>query len=196
MGTEEEGEFMTEGKKKSIFKRWWFWLVVVVVIIAIANTGGKDEPKKVADSQAVSNNKSGNSEPAVPEKTEFKLGESIQLKDNKLTVTKVTKSAGTEFDKPKAGNEFVIVTLTVENAGKENISYNPFDFKMTNSQGQITDAAFTVVNTDTALQSGELAAGGKVSGTIAFEQPKGDSKLQLQYQPSFWSDKTVKVNLQ
>jgi hypothetical protein len=196
MGTEEEGEFMTEGKKKSIFKRWWFWLVVVVVIIAIANTGGKDEPKKVADSQAVSNNESGNSEATDPEKTEFKVGESVQLKDNKLTVTKVAKSAGTDFDKPKAGNEFVIVTLTVENAGKENISYNPFDFKMTNSQGQITDAALTTVNTDTALQSGELASGGKVSGTIAFEQPKGDSKLQLQYQPSFWSDKTVKVNLQ
>jgi hypothetical protein len=195
MGTEEEGEFMTEGKKKSIFKRWWFWLVVVVVIIAIANAGGKDEPKKVA-SQAVSNNESGNSEATDPEKTEFKVGESVQLKDNKLTVTKVAKSAGTDFDKPKAGNEFVIVTLTVENAGKENISYNPYDFKMTNSQGQITDAAFTTVNTDTALQSGELATGGKVSGTIAFEQPKGDSKLQLQYQPSFWSDKTVKVNLQ
>jgi hypothetical protein len=186
---------MTEGKKKSIFKRWWFWLIVVVVIIAIANAGGKDQPKKVADTQAVANNKSGNSEATDPGKTEFKVGESVQLKDNKLTVTKVTKSTGTDFDKPKAGNEFVIVTVAIENAGKEKITYNPFDFKMSNSQGQITDAAITTVNTDTAMQSGELATGGKVSGTIVFEQPKGDSKLQLQYQPSFWSDKTIKVNL-
>lgn len=113
-----------------------------------------------------------------------------------LTVTKVEKSAGGDFDKPKDGHEYVIVTVEINNAGDENISYNPFDFKMSNSQGQIVDQAFTTVDTNTALQSGELAPGGKVSGTIAFEQPAGDTNLQLQYTPSFWSDKTIKVNLQ
>ncbi|HAQ07622.1 MAG TPA: DUF4352 domain-containing protein, partial [Bacillus bacterium] len=131
-----------------------------------------------------------------PAKEVFSVGEKVQLGDNVLTVLKVEKSSGSEFDQPKGDHEYVIVTVEINNAGDENITYNPFDFKMANSQGQIVDQAFTTVDTDTALQSGELASGGKVTGTIAFEQPAGDTGLQLQYSPSFWSDKTIKVSLQ
>nr|WP_243462948.1 DUF4352 domain-containing protein [Mesobacillus boroniphilus] len=101
-----------------------------------------------------------------------------------MTVTKVEKSAGSEFDQPKDGHEYVVVTVEIENAGDENISYNPFDFKMANSQGQIVDQAFTTIDTSTALQSGELAPGGKVSGTIAFEQPAGDSACSFSTRPA------------
>lgn len=176
-------------KKKSIFKRWWFWLIVVFVVIGLANMGGEPSAEVVTPA--------ADAEPTKePEKTEFALGEAVQLKDNVLTVSKVEKSAGSEFDKPKDGMEYVVVHVTIENAGKDNISYNPFDFKISNSHGQITDIGIVTVNLDTALNSGELAPGGKISGTLAFEQPKDDPKLQLQYQPSFWSAKTIKVNLQ
>lgn len=192
-----------------IFKKWWFWLIAVIVVIALAGGGGEEESAtkvdKAAetsasaekDEKAVETSTSAeNEEEAPPVKEEFSVGEKVQLGDNVLTVTKAVKSAGSEYDQPKDGHEYVVVTVVIENAGDENISYNPFDFKMSNSQGQILDQAFTTIDTDTSLQSGELAPGGKVTGTIAFEQPAGDSGLQLQYTPSFWSDKTIKVNLQ
>ncbi|MCM3574614.1 DUF4352 domain-containing protein [Mesobacillus jeotgali] len=192
-----------------IFKKWWFWLIAVIVVIALAGGGGEEETAtkvdKAAetsasaekDEKAVEDSTSAeNEEEAPPVKEEFSVGEKVQLGDNVLTVTKAEKSAGSEYDKPKDGHEYVVVTVMIENAGDENISYNPFDFKMSNSQGQILDQAFTTIDTNTALQSGELAPGGKVTGTIAFEQPAGDPGLQLQYTPSFWSDKTIKVNLQ
>jgi len=192
-----------------IFKKWWFWLIAVIVVIALAGGGGEEETAtkvdKAAetsasaekDEKAVETSTSAeNEEEAPPVKEEFSVGEKVQLGDNVLTVTKAVKSAGSEYDQPKDGHEYVVVTVVIENAGDENISYNPFDFKMSNSQGQILDQAFTTIDTDTSLQSGELAPGGKVTGTIAFEQPAGDSGLQLQYTPSFWSDKTIKVNLQ
>lgn len=196
-------------KKKSIFKKWWFWVLVVILIGAYGSS--KNNPKSTSTSAPAATEKAAaaTEKPAAtekaaataaptkaPEKTEFAIGEAVQLKDNKLTVLGVEKSKGGQFDKPKDGKEFVIVNVQIENAGKDKISYNPFDFKMANSQGQITDGAFTTVNTKTALESGELAPGGKVTGTIAFEQPTGDAKLQLQYSPSFWSNKTIKVNLQ
>lgn len=189
---------MTEKSKKPFYKKWWVWLVAIIVAVAVAGGGGEEESATKVDGEAAeatsAPEKKG--EEKEPVKEVFAVGEKVQLGDNVLTVTKVEKSAGSEFDQPKGGHEYVIITVQINNAGNENISYNPFDFKMANSQGQIVDQAFTTVDTDTALQSGELASGGKVSGTIAFEQPAGDTGLQLQYSPSFWSDKTIKVDLQ
>lgn len=184
------GFFMSDKPKKSIFKRWWFWVIAVIIVGAIAAGGsGEEEPKKVASNKATEAN-------ATPEQKEFKIGDTVQLGDNVLTVTKVDKSAGDEFDKPKQGNEFVIVHVRIENKGKDTIDYNPFDFKLKNSNGQLVDAAITSIGGDTALEAGQLTPNGKVEGTITFEAPQGDKGLQLQYTPSFWSDKTIKVNLQ
>ena len=127
----------------------------------------------------------------------YKVGDVIQVNDDtKLTVNEVTKSSGGEFDKPKDGYEYVIVKITIENTGSSNISYNPFDFTMQNSQGQISDIALTTVDQDTSLPSGKLAPGGKVTGTIPFEQPINDPLLQLQYKPDYFSDEVTKINLQ
>jgi len=208
-----------EKVKKSIFKKWWFWVIAVIILISIASGGGEEQPTAVEESneaETASTTTDGNDsadnsseetssesdeveeEPKEeePAKTEFAVGEAVQLGDNVLTVTEVQKSNGGDFDTPKSGNEYVIVTVKIENAGEENISYNPFNFKMANSKGQILDQAFTIVNSDTELESGELAPGGTVSGSIAFEQPKDDPALQLQFEPSFWTSEMVKVNLQ
>ena len=66
---------------------------------------------------------------------------------------------------------------------------------MQNSQGQITDTAFTIIDTDTALSYGNLASGGQISGTLTFEQPVGDEALVLKYQPNAFSSKEIKVKL-
>lgn len=130
-------------------------------------------------------------------KTEFNLGETIELDGAVLTVTNVEKSQGSEFDSPKEGNEYVIVHVKIENSGDENLAYNPFDFTLKNSNGQITDTAFALVSQETDITSGELAAGGTVEGTIPFEAPVGDTALQLIYTPNWWFDsENITVNLQ
>lgn len=118
----------------------------------------------------------------------FNVGESVDLNGTVVTVTKFKKSNGSDFDKPKAGMEYVIVTIKINNNGDSKVSYNPFDFKMQNSKGQITDMAFTIVDQDTALQSGELALNGEVEGTVTFEEPKNDPELTLLYQPNFFNE--------
>ncbi|MFM1655530.1 DUF4352 domain-containing protein [Brevibacillus sp. B_LB10_24] len=203
---------MEKGAKKPLWKKWWFWLIVVIVIAAIGSNGAKDDAKlaSTTQNQQLSQPEAQPQQQKQAQQTEqqqqdtqqeqkaeeFKVGDVVQMGDYKLAVDEVKKSAGSDFDKPKDGMEYVIVKVTIENGGSKNISYNPFDFKMSNSQGQITSQAFTTVDNNTSLQSGELAPGGKVSGTIAFEQPKDDQQLQLQYKPSLWSDKTIKINLQ
>jgi hypothetical protein len=87
------------------------------------------------------------------------------------------------------------IASDVKNSGTSEISYNPYDFKMQNSKGQITDGTFSMVNTDTQLASGELATNGAITGTLIFEQPKSDNGLILKYNSSFFSDKEIKFKL-
>ncbi|KFM98528.1 DUF4352 domain-containing protein [Bacillus clarus] len=127
-------------------------------------------------------------------KKEHSIGETIKLGDHRLTVTDVKKSAGGEFDKPRPGNAFVIVSVNIYNGSKEDIPYSPLDFEMRNSKGNITRMTFSTVNQNTALNSGQLAPNGQVTGSIAFEQPVGE-KLKLQFTPNFWSKKKIIINL-
>ena len=171
-------------------------LVAMVVLVAVFGesssqpTGGNASNSSQSSSIASASDKSvSTSESAVAtessdtadEDAPIALGESGTYKSVTITVTKVEKSEGTSIDSPKDGMEFVIVHVKIENTGKKNISYNPFDYKIINSKKQITDQAFTIVDSDTALSSGELAPGGEIEGTISFEQPKDDENLILQY---------------
>lgn len=155
-------------------------LVILLLIIIIALVGGnKDTEKTNAEA-----------------KTEYSIGEEAILGDGAITVTAVERSQGNEWDKPKSGKEYVIVSVTIENKGEDNLSYNPFYFKMQNSQGQQESMTFSTINNDTALESGELIPGGKISGTIIFEQPTGDSELTLIYNDNIWSSQELKIKLQ
>lgn len=185
--------------KKPFYKRWWFILIAIIVVLgAIGSSGGnktsKDDKTSASDtndSKAVENKETKKEEI----KDIYSIGEEVKLNDNVLIVNKAEKSNGTDFDKPQDGKEFVIVNVTIKNGGKDEITYNPYDFEMANSQGQITDQAFTTVNTDTALQSGKLSTGGTVTGTIAFEQPTGDTGLVLKYKANMFSNNEVKIKI-
>lgn len=179
-----------ENEKKPIYKKWWFWLLIIIVIVGIASAGGSN------NNDTATQTSSGTTSTTQNEKTEYNQGEEAILGKGAITVTKVEKSQGTQWDKPKSGKEFVIVYLTIENKGNSNLSYNPYYFKMQNSQGQQESMTFTTVDQDTSLQSGELIPGGKVSGTISFEQPKGDTGLMLIYNDNIWSSKELKIKLQ
>lgn len=179
--------------KKPIYKKWWVWLIAVIVVIGIA--GGGDSSSNGTALNTTTSNEEKNNKKSEEVKEFYSVGEEVKLGNNVLIVNSVEKSNGSEWDKPKDGNEFVIVDVTIKNGGSSEISYNPYDFEMQNSKGQITDQAITTINIETSLSSGNLAAGGEVSGTIAFEQPAGDEALVLKYKANMFSNKEIKVKL-
>lgn len=173
----------SENEKTPIYKKWWFWLIIIVIILIIG-IGGSGDKSTQTSSTTFQN-----------QKTEYNQGEEAILGNGAITVTNVEKSQGSEYDKPATGKEFVIVHVKIENKGNDKLSYNPYYFKMQNSQGQQEDTTFTTVDQDTALKSGELIPGGKVEGTLAFEETKGDAGLILIYNDNMWSSKELKINL-
>lgn len=132
---------------------------------------------------------------AQPASAAYKVGDVGQLDAYSIQVSEVKKSSGSEFQKPKDGNEFVIVTVNIKNSSNETISYNPFDFGMKNSKGQIQNQIISTIDTDTALSSGDLAAQGLVSGTIVYEQPKDDAGLELIFEENILGSNSISFNL-
>ncbi len=177
--------------KKPWYKKVWIWMVVIVVVLALFGSS-EESPEVVtpalSETVEASANESGT-------KDSYSIGEEVKLGDTSVMVSSVEKSSGTDWDKPKSGNEYVIVSVTIKNIGDSQVSYNPYDFSMQNSQGQITDTVFTTIDSDTSLSSGNLASGGSVSGTISFEQPIDDPNLVLKYTPNLFSSKEIKFNL-
>ena len=196
--------------KKPIWKRWWFWTIIVVVVLCIvaSSSDSSDEGAKKVEESKIEQTDTNKTDTAKKdtkdkkkdvkgkeEKEEFYVGDKVKLGDYAIKVTKVSHSNGTQYDKPKSGKEYVTVMLSIFNNGDSQVSYNEFDFSLQNSSGQVSDVIFTTIDEDTALNSGELVAGGTVKGSLTFEAPKNDKKLVLRYQPDFWSDKEIQIHL-
>lgn len=160
--------------------KWIVGIFFLLIVIAIFSNSG-DKAKKVGTSDGSANS-------ATTTQQVYAVGDQIEVKNRVLTVESVQRdySTGNEFDKPEDGKEYVLVTVKLENKGSDKISFNIFDFKIKDSSGTMRDSGFITVKN--SLSSGELAPSGKVEGNIPFEVTKGDTGLELVFEPSFWSD--------
>jgi len=165
-------------------------VILIVIIIIAANSGNKSPSTNVANNTSTSQtNQTTSTQTSSQQKdTTYDINQTAKVKGVEMTITNVKKSNGSEYDKPKSGKEFVIINVKIKNTNADKLSYNPFYFKMQNSKGQLEDETFSTVNTDTALQSGDLLKNGEVEGTIVFEEPTDDTGLILQYQDNIFFD--------
>lgn len=180
--------------KKSWYKKWWVWVIAVIGFFTIGNVLNPSDDKaasrsnhtthKTATTKNATNHKSSNDQDKI-----FEVGQTATLDNATLTVNtvKTSDSFNAGISTPKQGNQFYTVNVTIKNTGNKKIHYNPFDFKV-NSNGNQTD--FTEIDTDDheRLESGELAAGGSVTGSLT-GQAKKDGSVQLVYTPSFFSER-------
>lgn len=186
---------MEEKSKKPIYKKAWFWVIAATVIVAIAGSAGLKDAKKVGENSDSSSTTS-TSETKQEEKTEFAVGDIIAFEGREVTVESVERNwdTGKEYLKAKDGKEYVKINVKIENKSDTELSYSTFDFKIEDANGAIEGAAMTTYTDTEGIGSGELAKGGKKSGSVIFEVPAG-STLKLHYEPSFWSSKKVIVKL-
>lgn len=191
------GEIKVDAEKKSKIWEYVGWGAIVVVgtfttfMLMMLIFG---DPKTKYKAEEVTKDEQEVQDAKKDLKKEYSVGETIKLGDHRLTVTDVKKSNGGELEKPKPDHEYIVVSVNIYNGGKEDIPYNSLDFQMKNSKGNITSVIFSSVNQNNALNSGQLAPNGQVTGSMVFEQPVGE-KLQLQFTPNFWSKKKIMINL-
>ena len=98
----------------------------------------------------------------------FKVGDQVKVGDTFIvTVNSFKTNPGDDFFKPKSGNQFVVVDVTLKNVGsdEQNIS-SLLQFTLKDATGQKYDE--TIISSATP-PDGKLAAGDTIKGQIAYE---------------------------
>lgn len=173
-------------------------IFVLVCIVGLLVSGGNNksddsasnqvqEPATTSDSAAAttSNSSAATTSEAATEPTPetYKVGDRVVVGDRAYTVTDIrtSSSVGDDFTKQTATGIFVIVTMTVENIGKESATMSSSDVKIIDSEGRTFESdteAWAALNENILLK--QIQPGLPVVGQTIFDVPKGiTSNLQV-----------------
>jgi len=96
------------------------------------------------------------------------------------------------LSRPTDGKRFVAIDVTIANIGeKGNIPYNPFYFVLIDPSDFVYEVGFVVTEND--LRSGELGAGEKATGLVAFEVPADTEIAKIKFKPPLEKDIVIPV---
>lgn len=113
------------------------------------------------------------------------VGDVVQLESGlKVGVVGIDTSL-TNYD----GTPLIGVTVTYENAGQSEASFNFYDWEAQNGSGVVSSPTYTME--DNQLSSGTLVPGGSVSGVVCFE---GDS-VKVLYSSNIIADTAAAWNV-
>ena len=102
-----------------------FFLVIIIVGAVGSSSTGTPNTNVETESAGQTTVTNQPKEDATP-----RVGDVTKLGDRVFIVNSVRRSGAFDYNTPKAGKEFVIVNVTIRNLGKNEVSYNPFDFKV------------------------------------------------------------------
>lgn len=177
-------------EKKAKGKGCLIAIVTIIIIVGIlATTGGKDNnPKKVNNSTEATENK----------QEVFNVGDTIELKDFKVTINNVYKvESDNEFYQPEEGNQFLAVDCTLENiSDKDQTVSSMIMFKVVDSEGRKCKYSLTGQTAANAGQlDGTIGAGRKLTGVYVVEVEEGKTGLELEFDSSFIRGQKLVIKL-
>ncbi len=111
---------------------------------------------------AVTSNSAGT---AGGDTSNLALGTSITLENGLVVSVNSVDNTLVNYD----GSAVTALTVTYTNTGTEAASFNTWDWKVEDAQGVQRTTTYYSGDTSTGLNSGTLAAGGTVTGTVYFD---------------------------
>ncbi|OLQ57840.1 hypothetical protein BHT94_01790 [Bacillus licheniformis] len=124
-----------------------------------------------------------------------KIGETFKAGHTNFTVNKVDRvqkgeymnvggAVNEETKTIKDDEERLIIEVTMENIGKDSISYNFIGFDLRDKNDQSVRPVFSIEEKGRILMGGTLVSGKKVTGVLSYVIPKGEQKhYTLVYNP-------------
>jgi F0F1-type ATP synthase membrane subunit c/vacuolar-type H+-ATPase subunit K len=151
---------------------------LMALALAILACGGGDAN---SGSTTTGGNSTGSSQ-----QQHFKVGDQVKVGDTFIvTVNSVKTSNGDQFIKPKSGNTFLVVDVTIKNASKseQNIS-SLLNFEIKDGAGQ----KYTeTILTDVTPPDGKIEAGGLLKGQLPYEVPSSQHDFVFSFQADITS---------
>jgi uncharacterized protein YqkB len=168
-------------------KKFFKWTAIIIVgLVVVSMFLGDDE-------ETPTTAKVG--EKKVEQKEEkkdqvYKVGDTIQVGDLQLTITKASFTNPAEYSPSKKG-KVLTLEIATENKG-ESAFIDSSDFNIYDKEGNQLDDYFGY---DEMAISGDLNKGKKMAGKLYYDVPQSDS-YELIYEPTFsWSDEEYKFNI-
>jgi cytoskeletal protein RodZ len=185
---------------------------VLLVIVGLFGSGGNNTSNDSTSNQVgssgdnTSNVNTSNqvqepattSEAAVKQTPEtYKVGDRVVVGERAYTITDVrtASSVGDGFTKQTATGIFVIVTMNVENIGKESATMSSTDVKIIDSEGRTFESdteAWIALKENILLK--QIQPGLPVVGQTIFDVPKGIT-ANLQVSSGIWGTDTKLISL-
>lgn len=166
-------------------------LTIVACIGVIAGGGDDSEPQKVGDSTPTQSQEEGNNS-TEPEKTTFSVGEQVSLNDIVVTLNGVTESSGSQFNKPTAGNVFILCEFTIENNSDRDLGISSLMCFEAYVDGYSTSMSLSAtINSDKNQLDGAIAAKRKMNGVIGYETAANWSEIEIRFTPDFWNGRDI-----
>ena len=162
-------------------------LIFGILLIVGVVSGGGGEPEKVGEASA----KSSTLE-TEPVKTEFTVGDKVELNDMVVTLVAVSENTGTAYTKPSDGKIYVLCEFEIENNSNKDIAVSSimcFEAYFDDYSTSMNLSA--LLNTDKVQLDGSVAAGKKMNGVIGYEVDSDWSELEIRFTPNFWSGKDI-----
>lgn len=173
-------------------------LAIFLLLGCLGSSSNNSENTKSDNTQ--SDDTQPTSEPAqapTEEQTVYKVGDRVAVGDRAYTITNVKTTAfvGDEYTKQEASGVFVLVSMTIENTGKESSMMSSNDVKIVDSQGRTFESdtnAWATLKDNILLK--QIQPGLPVTGETVFDVPKGiDANLQVT--DGGWTTEPVNISL-
>lgn len=128
------------------------------------------------------------------EKDTFGVGESAELNDVQVTMTSYEESAGSEYNKPADGNEFVLVEFEIVNNSDGELSISSMmSFEAYADDYALNYSLSALMEKEGANQlDGSIAAGKRMKGIIGYEVPADWQNIEIHFTDNVWSSDKFK----
>ena len=123
------------------------------------------------------------------DETIYQLGEVATIDDIDVTLLNIYESNGSTYNKPSAGNIFVLCEFLVENNSKKELDISSMLCFSAYCDDYSCDTSFSAELEAENMQTldGSIAKGKKMKGVVGFELPNDWKVLEIHFTPDFWS---------
>jgi predicted small secreted protein len=136
--------------------------------------------------------KAGEKNQEAETKTEATVGQPVKAGDVTLTVMNWSASAGDDFSTPEPGNHFIVVDLEVVNNSMEPYPFSTMmELGISTPEGRKYDQA--AYFPEPKYPDGEIAAGERARGNVAFEVPTSTGTMYLAFTPIMGESAKIKL---
>ncbi|EME8259531.1 hypothetical protein AOY35_10535 [Enterococcus faecium] len=189
---------------KPFYKKVWFWVLIVLLFFGIGGALSGGENKDSATATSTSTNK----ETTTKEEKTYKIGDDVAVgkMEYKVNSVEVVKQVGPSVLPTNAKDTFLVVDLSVKNAGDKAVTIDSSFFKL-KADGKTFEADSAASMSANQDENGNITNSFfmeslnpdmQQTGKIVFDIPEAQANAQnnvLQAQTGYFGTETVSIAL-